>query len=262
MIDMKTTRSIGHFVNTLHTLGVHMKYFLTAIIIFLLAGCAQPLSEENAKYVGLWKSNQTSLLITQAGRLEYESQKGNVSTSVSMPIKSIDSSGIQAGFLFFSSNFELQGIPKEEDGMLVLVVDGEKLYKTDELGRMPKSTKVPSLDKLQPLVTNQLSLLSKGIKEKDFTAYLEGTSMLYQSNFSAEKLLDIYKSFIENKIDIGEFMVGAFVLTKEPVIDENGFLVVSGKYQTSPNSLKFSLSYVYSHPNWKSVGANIYIDEE
>ena len=110
-------------------------------IAFLSTGCVEALDEEKLAFVGLWKSNQTSLLITQSGRLEYESQSGAVTTTISMPIKSIDSSGIEAGFLFFSSSFELQGSPEQEDGMLVLVVDGEKLYKTDELGRMPKATR-------------------------------------------------------------------------------------------------------------------------
>lgn len=240
-----------------------MKFLLlVATITLLLVGCAEPLSEEKLEFVGLWKSNQTSLLITQSGRLEYESQKGAVSTSVSMPIKSIDKSGIEGGFLFFSSSFELQGNPKKEDGMLVLVLDGEKLYKTDELGRIPTATVIPSLNEMRPLVTNELSLLSKGINEKDFTGYIENASILFQSQFTQEKLLDVYKPFMENNIDLGEWMVGDFVLTNEPNIDENGVLRISGKFPTAPNSLKFTLSYVYSHPNWKGSGADININNE
>lgn len=114
-----------------------MKHLMVVVTVaLLLTGCAQPLGAEASEFVGLWKSNQTSLLITQSGRLEYESNSGAVTTTISMPIKSIDSTGIEAGFLFFSSSFELQGGPEQEDGMLILVVDGEKLYKTDELGRM------------------------------------------------------------------------------------------------------------------------------
>jgi hypothetical protein len=47
-------------------------------LIAILLGCAEPLPEEKT----LWKSNQTPLLITQSGKLEYESQKGALSASV------------------------------------------------------------------------------------------------------------------------------------------------------------------------------------
>lgn len=227
-----------------------------------LSGCAEPLSEDKSEFVGLWKSNQTSLLITQSGRLEYESQKGAAKTSVSMPIKKIDNAEIKAGFLFFSSSFKLQGNPKEEDGMQVLIVDGEKLYKTDAQGRIPKATVVPPLDKVRALVNTELSLLSKGINEKDFTDYHANSALLFQSQFTTEKLLENYKPFIDKQINLHDWMVGDFSLTKEPEIDENGILRIYGKYPTSPNSLKFKLSYIYSHPNWKGIGGNININEK
>lgn len=231
---------------------------LTVTIIFL-SGCSEPLTEENLPYAGLWKNNQTSLLITRSGQLEYRTKKGSVSTSISMPIKKISENTIEAGFLFFSSTFELGGKPKQEEGMLVLVVDGEKLVKTDAQGRIPNATKVPTLETLRPLVETELSLVAKGIAERDFTEYLNNTALIFQSQFTNERMLETYKSFIEGNIDISEWMVGDFVLTKEPNIGSDGILVVNGKYQTSPNALKFELSYIYSHPRWKNVGTKIEI---
>ena len=243
--------------------GEIMKKILSAVVIALsLSGCAEPLSEDKSEFVGLWKSNQTSLLITQSGRLEYESQKGATKTSISMPIKKIDNSEIKAGFLFFSSSFKLQGNPKEENGMQVLSVDGEDLYKTDAQGRIPKATVVPPLDKIRALVTTELSLLSKGINEKDFTDYLENSALLLQSQFTNEKLLENYKPFIVQKINIHDWMVGDFSLTKEPGIDQDGVLTIYGKYPTSPNSLKFKLSYIYSHPDWKGLGGDVNINNK
>ena len=227
-----------------------------------LSGCAEPLSEDKSEFVGLWKSNQTSLLITQSGRIEYESQKGAAKTSVSMPIKIIDNSEIKAGFLFFTSSFNLQGNPKEENGMQVLIVDGEKLYKTDAQGRIPKATVVPPLDKIRALVNTELSLLAKGINQKNFTDYLENSALLFQSQFTNEKLLENYKPFIDQQINLNDWVVGDFSLTKEPGIDEDGILRIYGKYPTSPNSLKFKLSYIYSHPNWKGMGGDININNK
>ena len=238
------------------------KILLFAATLFILIGCSEPLTEENLAYAGLWKSNQTSLLITNSGQLEYKTKKGSVSTSISMPIKTITENTIEAGFLFFSSTFELGGKPKQEDGMLVLVVDGEKLFKTDEQGRLPNATKIPTLDVLRPLVETELSLVSKGITKQDFSEYLKNSALLFQSQFTNEKMLQTYKPFIDGKINLTKWMDGEFVLTKEPHINGDGVLTINGKYPTSPDSLKFELSYIYSHPNWKNVGTNIEINSD
>ena len=92
--------------------------------------------------------------------------------------------------------------------MQVLIVDGEKLYKTDAQGRIPKATVVPPLDKIRALVNTELSLLSKGIIKKDFTDYLANSALLFQSQFTNEKLLENYKPFIDKQINLNDWMVG------------------------------------------------------
>jgi len=239
-----------------------MKNLLLILTIIFLVGCAEQLPDDKKEFVGLWKSNQTSLLITESGRLEYETQKGSTKNSISMPIKNINESEIVAGFLFIKSTFELQGKPIKEDDLLTLVVDGEKLFKTDELGRLPQATNVPELEVLRPLVTNELNLLSEAINKSDFSTYIDNASLLYQSQFTNEKMVEMFTPFMEQKIDLEHWMSGDFILTEEPSIDENGVLHLNGKYPTSPQSLKFSLSFIYSHPNWKSLGPDININDK
>jgi len=239
-----------------------VKYVFTVIAVFLLAACAEPLPEDQKKFVGLWKNNSTSLLITEAGRLEYETSAGAVNKSVSLPIKHISDSEIVAGFLFLNSTFKLAGAPAEEEGLVTLTVDGKKLYKTDKLGRFPQATKIPDMTKLRALVTEELTLLADAINNQDFNPYIENASLLFQSQYTNDRLLDVYKPFIQQKINLKEWMVGDFILTREPSIDENGFLQLAGKYPTSPNSLKFNFSYVYSPPKWKSLGPDISINDK
>jgi hypothetical protein len=235
---------------------------IITILTILLSSCAEPLSEEELKFVGLWKNNQTSLLITSSGKLEYESKKGAVTISVSMPIKKIDGNGIETGVLFFSSSFDLQGLPQKGDGMLFLVVDGEKLYKADDQGRFPKATLIPSVAEIRLLVTSDMMLFSQALNGKDFEKYLGSASLILQSQYSNEKLLDVYKPLMDKNIDLSDYMVGDLLLTEEPVINEDGALIISGTYP-SPSSLKLKMGYVYSHPNWKSIGPiNISINKD
>lgn len=239
-----------------------MKNLLPFFLLLFLVGCAEPLPEDRKDYVGLWKSNQTSLLITEEGRLEYVSNKGTAKKSVSMPIKTINESGITAGFLIFTSKFELGGAPLPKDGLITLVVDGEELYKTDEFGRIPLASKVPSIDELRKLVNSDLLRLSRGIVENDFSEYISESSLQFQSQFNNQKMQDAYAPFIKNELVVSNWMVDEFVLTSEPVIDNDGVLEVRGRYLTSPTSLKFTLSFVYSHPHWKNVGVDILISDE
>lgn len=239
-----------------------MKSLLLIFLIYMLTGCADPLSDDKNEYVGLWKNNQTSLLITKAGRIEYESNKGSVKTSVSMPIKSITSSELVAGFLFINSNFLLSGPPTIEDGRTVLTVDGEDLYKFGNDGKAVLSLEIPSFEQIRTLVTNDLNLLSDSIATQDFSNYLSLASMQYQSQYTNEKLIELYQPFVEQKIELKKWMAGDFVLSDEPVIKENGVLLISGKYPTSPNSLKFSLNFVFSGGAWKSLGPDVSINDQ
>ena len=239
-----------------------MKQLPIIIFLLFLTGCYEPLDKSQTIYVGLWKNNQTSLLITESGHLEYNSKKGAVSTSISLPIKDINETQIEAGFLFFTSTFKLEGKPKEEAGMFSIVVDGEKLFKTDEQGRIPAATKVPTMEQIRTLVNNELTLLSESISTNNFNKYLESASLVYQSQFTNQQLIEAYSSFNEQEIVVSDWMIGDFILTNEPSIDKDGILTIEGKYQTSPDSLKFSLSFIYAHPNWKSFGANLNINNQ
>jgi hypothetical protein len=238
-----------------------MKKIFTLFCIALLTGCADPLADSDHVFVGLWKSNQTSLLITQSGRLEYETQKGSAKTSISLPIKSISESEIVAGFLFINANFEIKGKPKKTNGLIVLEVDGEKLFKANEQGKIPQVLTVPDMKEIRFLVTSDLNRLADGMSKKIFTAYIDHASLQFQSQYTNEELLKTYKPFLEKKIDLKHWMEGKFILTKEPEIDEDGVLNITGRYPTSPNSLKFSLNFVFSQPEWKSLGPDLKINK-
>ena len=221
------------------------------------------MSDEQQDFVGLWKNHQTSLLITESGRIEYESNKGSLKKSLSVPIQEINEKELTAGVLFFSTTFELDGRPSKEDGLITLTVDGEKLYKTNALGVISQSSPMPTLDEIRSYVNKELALLSKGINTKDFSEYIENSSMVFQSQFTNEDLVQNYKSFMDQNINISQWMIGEFSLLKEPAIDGDGVLRIYGKYPNpkSNNALQFKLSYVYSNNNWKGIGGTVNIAE-
>jgi hypothetical protein len=72
----------------------------------------------------------------------------------------------------------------------------------------------------------------------------------------------LYKPLTEKEVNLERFIVGDFALTSEPSISPQGVLTLKGKYPTTPVSLKFDSSYVYVHPEWKTLGVNISIGKD
>lgn len=238
-----------------------MKYvrLLMLAALVTLGGCAKELSADKANYVGLWKSNETSLLITASGRLEYESNAGMVKKSISAPITKFTDEKITAGFLVFNTDFVITRPPKLENGVWSMVIDAKELFKTDEQGNIPQVKIVPKLDKIRTLVTADLNRLAKGIKTNNFSEFIEQASLAFQSQFNNERMQGVYQPFVEKNVDLTQFMVGDFALVAEPSISPQGILTIRGQYPTSPRSLKFEALYFYVHPEWKSAGAELRI---
>ena len=124
------------------------------------------------------------------------------------------------------------------------------------------SLEAPNLEEIRALVTSDLVLLSDSIDKQDFSMYLSVSSMQFQSKFSNEKLIDLYQPFINQKINLKKWMAGDFILSNEASINDNGVLVISGKYPTLPNSLKFTLNFVFSDSAWKSLGPHVTINDQ
>jgi hypothetical protein len=236
--------------------------WLLILVALVVAGCASELPADKKDYVGLWKNNEVSLLITQSGRLEYENKGGSAKTSISAPIKAFTDQKITAGLLFFTTDFVINRPPREEHGIWSMVIDGRELFKTDTTGRMPQAQGVPALDKIRAMVTTDLRLLNKGIKANDFTDFIGDSSMQFQSQISNDKMRELYKQLVEKKIDLASFMVGDFVLTAEPAVSPEGVLSVKGKYLTKPVSLKFESTFVYADPDWKTLGINVSVGKD
>jgi hypothetical protein len=236
--------------------------WLPIFVVLVIAGCANELPADKKEYVGLWKNNEVSLLITQSGRLEYENKGGAAKTSISAPIKAFTDRKITAGLFFFTTDFVINRPPREEHGVWSMVIDGRELVKAGERGSAPQEQGVPALGKIREMVTKDLRLLDKGIKANDFSDFIDDASMQFQSQISNDKMRELYKKFVEKKIDVASFMVGDFVLTSEPSISPNGVLSVKGKYLTKPVSLKFVSTFVYADPDWKTLGIKVSVGKD
>ena len=148
--------------------------------------------------------------------------------------------------------------PKQsDDGFWTVTVDGQELFKTDKLGRDPRATTVPPLNRLRALVAADLRRLDQGIRTGNYAAYLAQSSQIFQSQFTNEKLRQAFQTAHEQKAELTPLMVGELALTSEPTLSQEGELTVKGRYPDVHGLvLTVDASYVYGQGGWKTVGVN------
>jgi hypothetical protein len=95
------------------------------------------------------------------------------------------------------------------------------------------------------------------VKAKDFTAFYRNISKFWKAKTSADELAQIFKVFIDQEIDLTVLDNLRPVLSKNPALNAQGWLVVEGQYDTKPAAVDFILKYKKEDPDWKLVGIEV-----
>ena len=119
--------------------------------------------------------------------------------------------------------------------------------------------KIPSDKELKTLTRDSLLAFNKAVAAKDFTGFIAQVSKLWQEQVTAAQLADIFKVFIEQKIDVAFVADSEPVFETAPAIDGDGVLVLKGHYDTKPNKIEFGLKYIYEKPAWKLFGIDVHV---
>ena len=108
--------------------------FLPAILLplALLAACAKPLPADRQAYVGDWRGNGVSLLITEDGNVVYHRREGDTSVSLDLPMKGFDGDDFEVGIGPLVTRFDVGQPPKEVEGEWTMEVDGRMLRRVDD----------------------------------------------------------------------------------------------------------------------------------
>ena len=118
---------------------------------------------------------------------------------------------------------------------------------------------VPTNKELKKLALDSLLLFNVAVQTESFDNFHAKIAKLWQKEVTPEKLLQIFHSFIDKKINI------ALIVKEEPDFDEtpsvngDGLLVLKGSYPTQPNKVFFELKYIDEDGIWKLVGINVQV---
>ncbi|HEX7516444.1 MAG TPA: hypothetical protein VF345_04065 [Chthoniobacterales bacterium] len=118
---------------------------------------------------------------------------------------------------------------------------------------------VPTDKELKTLVLDSLLLFNVAIQTESFENFYGHTAKLWQKEATPEKLLEIFQSFIDKKINIAPIAKLEPAFEGTPAVNEDGLLVIKGSYPTQPSKVFFELKYVYEDESWKLVGINVQV---
>jgi hypothetical protein len=117
--------------------------------------------------------------------------------------------------------------------------------------------KVPADKELKKLALDSLLLFNVAIQTKNFENFYDKIAKLWQKEITPPKLLEIFQSFIDKKINISSIAKLDPTFDGTPAVNEDGFLALKGSYPTQPSKLLFQLKYAYEDDSWKLVGINV-----
>ena len=95
------------------------------------------------------------------------------------------------------------------------------------------------------------------IQSQSFDTFYLGIAKLWQEQITAAKLLDIFQSFIDAKIDLAGINDVSPVFATAPAVNSDGVLLLDGYYPTTPKKVYFKLKYVNEDRTWKLIGVNV-----
>ncbi len=106
-----------------------LRTLVVILVLFVTAGCSEPLPKNQLDYVGDWRAASMSLAIRSDGTVSYRHKENGMSTSIDAPIVSLNEQKLVVGVWFITTTFELGKPSLQDDGVWTMTVDGVKLAK-------------------------------------------------------------------------------------------------------------------------------------
>jgi len=125
------------------------------------------------------------------------------------------------------------------------------------IAAMAATPKLPAKKELNTLALDSVVAFDKAVKAKDFTAFHQQISKLWQEQITPQQLKSAFQTFIDQQMDLAGVAQVEPVYEPAPSIDDDGVLTLEGNYPTTPNKVRFRLKYVNEKPGWKLLGIKL-----
>lgn len=119
------------------------------------------------------------------------------------------------------------------------------------------SPNVPGKEELVSLTKKSMHDFAVSVKNKSMEHFRNSISKAWQDQFTTEKLNEAYGSLFNAGADFTVLDSLQPSFEGDALINENGLLVIKGRYPTKPSQVTFEHKYIYEGVAWKLFGFDI-----
>jgi hypothetical protein len=116
---------------------------------------------------------------------------------------------------------------------------------------------IPAENELVTLANSSVLQLARAVNANDFAEFFGSISQLWRDQTTAEALRDAFRPLIDQKIDLTAIAGKAPEFTEKPMIDDQGRLVLKGRYPLPPTTTNFTLKFISEKSQWKLIGVYV-----
>jgi len=119
------------------------------------------------------------------------------------------------------------------------------------------ASEIPPGDQLVELANRSMQLLAQAVSRDDFSELHASLAELWQQQITMEALRGQLVEFIDKKISLAVTDGVDPVFSEKPYFDEDGLLVLKGRYPSRPYEVEFEFDFYNEGSQWKLFGFNV-----
>ncbi|WP_409723364.1 hypothetical protein [Pseudorhodoplanes sp.] len=120
-----------------------------------------------------------------------------------------------------------------------------------------KAPEAPEADRQEVLIKTTLLTFNDANLTQNYDVLHARLSKQFRDQFPPERLKEVFKPFVEQKIDIETIAVKVPIPAKNAAVDERGVLSLVGHFDIMPSHVFYDLAYVMSEGDWKPIKINV-----
>ena len=122
---------------------------------------------------------------------------------------------------------------------------------------MPGSETIPNLPESQQLATKSLRDINQAVLTGDFLTFHSTLSPVWQDQVTVEELAQIMNPLRTSNVDFSEAAKLIPFFHENPIIDQQGVLILSGEFPANPLRATFTFRYSRHESGWKLLGLDV-----
>jgi hypothetical protein len=116
---------------------------------------------------------------------------------------------------------------------------------------------VPLAPAQEKLIKTTLLTFNDANLTGNYTVLHAKLAKQFRDKFSPDQLKQAFKSFIDQKIDLGGVVIKPPVATTESKINGDGLLQLHGYFDTTPSRVLYEIDYAPSEGEWKPISLDV-----